>query len=91
MMRFLSLTLQLHASLERAWAAAAAARPRSVPPLLHGVREVYTEACERVTHVSRLHDGDRVIVATHVDLRPTLPTGDMVRASGLCCASVRAC
>jgi hypothetical protein len=64
---------QLHAAIERAWGAAAAAR--AVPPLLHAVREAYTDACERVSRVSQLQHGAHIVFATAVDLRPTLCSG----------------
>ena len=64
-------TLQLHAAIEAAWAMEA--QQGRAPPCLDPVVAVYTEACDRITRMSQLQDGDTVVFATSSDLRPFTP------------------
>ena len=57
---------QLLAAVGDAWRRAANA------PLASPVREAFTASGERIRRVSQLRDGDEVVFATWVDLRPVL-------------------
>ncbi len=70
--------MQLYAAIDRAWAEAAAQGCVAVAPRLHATCEAYTEQTERITRASQLRDGDVVVYATAVDLRPYMATPDKV-------------